>query len=190
MTTPLDRLGRDGLLARIAELEAENARLAKEHVVMLENLTSVQARCTELLDANRAWRARFAASWCGHEGAPSDGFLLGLEAITGAAWRAELKHGTFHPRLTNIYDVSGDDCRLLGQASADGTSGLRNRVQAACSSAEKTGTVTWVLLALEELLEAIVEAERGRPNELRGEVAQLGAVCAAWIQAIDLRGAK
>lgn len=38
-------------------LEAENARLQRDHDLMLANLTATQARCTELLEENRRLKA-------------------------------------------------------------------------------------------------------------------------------------
>jgi len=66
----LGRTGRDELLARIAllesqerihqvrvaELEAEKARLSKEHAIMLETLTTAQAKGSALQDEARALR--------------------------------------------------------------------------------------------------------------------------------------
>lgn len=42
---------------RIANLEAENTRLQRDHDLMLANLTATQARCTELKEENRELRA-------------------------------------------------------------------------------------------------------------------------------------
>lgn len=181
--------------ARVTALESEKTLLrvrvtalesGAEYAAMAETLGRAQTRGTEALDAARGWRRCLAASWSGHAVAPSEPRLLALEAIVVAAWRAEAKHGSFHPRLTHIPDVREIEA-LPDLASA---SSILEDVRTACSAAEKDGTVSWALLALEEMLEALVEALRGDVPALRTEVAQLGCVCAAWLEAIERRGSK
>lgn len=195
MPDPL-RTGRADLLARIAELEvalttarsdnemlrAHNASLVsgRSYAAMLENLSSVQATSTRLLNNLRGVR-------CFLREGPGEHLWTGIEDILGAAWSAECKHGPFHPRLTNIPDVREVEA-LVGAFDLRSVSSILEDVRTACTAAEKDGTVSWALLALEEMLEALVEALRGDVPALRTEVAQLGCVCAAWLEAIERRG--
>lgn len=53
----LKHTGHAGLISFIEALEAQREVLMREHKAMLENLTAVQARCTELKEENRKlWR--------------------------------------------------------------------------------------------------------------------------------------
>lgn len=51
----------------------------------------------------------------------------------------------------------------------------------------EAGTVSWTDIAVEELAEALDEAEAGNTDALRTELIQLAAVCVQWVQAIDRR---
>lgn len=53
-----------------------------------------------------------------------------------------------------------------------------------CQLATRTGQVTWRHVLMEEVGEVL---EAPAPTELRGELVQLAAVCAQWIEAIDRR---
>jgi hypothetical protein len=46
---------------------------------------------------------------------------------------------------------------------------------------------TWLLIALEEVFEALVETD---PAKLRDELLQVAAVAVAWVEAIDRRGGQ
>lgn len=61
---------------------------------------------------------------------------------------------------------------------------FRDRLRKACDAAAARGEVTWGDVAAEEFLEALSESD---PRLLRAELLQLGAVCVAWIEAIDRR---
>lgn len=71
----------------------------------------------------------------------------------------------------------------------DGTgSQWRNRADAArraCERAAASGRLSWRHILLEEVAEALAEDD---PALLRGELVQVGAVVAQWLQAIDHRG--
>lgn len=54
----------------------------------------------------------------------------------------------------------------------------------ACERAAATGRLTWRYILLEEVAEALAEDD---PALLRGELVQVGAVVAQWLQAIDHR---
>lgn len=190
MTMELERMGRAELLARIEELEAEketteaalrdtqracvhlvavNHRLSGDHATMLETLTATQAVSTRLTNEARGVRHFLNGE--------EQGFADALYAIMGETYAAECKHGLFHPRLTNIPDGTGGADAVAFCVLA----------QDACSRAEKDGTLTWRLLAEEEAAELFAETD---PLKIRAEAAQLGAVCAAWIRALDERGAR
>lgn len=61
-----------------------------------------------------------------------------------------------------------------------------------CQAAHKAGQDNWATILLEEVLEAVDEAETdGASNDsgakLRTELIQVAAVCVAWVEAIDRR---
>ena len=57
----------------------------------------------------------------------------------------------------------------------------------ACEVAFATGNGTWRHILLEEVYEALAEAD---PQKLRTELIQVAAVATAWVEAIDRRGAQ
>ncbi|MBK6920533.1 MAG: hypothetical protein IPH07_24245 [Deltaproteobacteria bacterium] len=59
--------------------------------------------------------------------------------------------------------------------------------KARCTNMNAAGLLTWEDIAVEELLEAL---EAGSEAERREELVQLAAVCVAWIECIDRRGAR
>jgi len=64
----------------------------------------------------------------------------------------------------------------------------RDRADAArraCERAAASGRLTWRHILFEEVAEALAEDD---PALLRGELVQVGAVVAQWLQAIDHRG--
>lgn len=54
-----------------------------------------------------------------------------------------------------------------------------------CDDAARAGTVTWDLILMEEVYEAVAEED---PVRLRAELIQVAAVAVAWVEAIDRRG--
>lgn len=81
------------------------------------------------------------------------------------------------------------DARWGQQNHPDGTGDpiaqeLAAFARAVCDRAARDGTVTWSHILDEEAKEALAESN---PVRLREELVQLGAVCVAWIQAIDRR---
>lgn len=80
----------------------------------------------------------------------------------------------FGGRLCYMADAARD-ARLATNAAADKTPGL-----------EHHGPLTWRHILLEEVFEALAEAE---PAALRAELVQIGAVSVAWVEAIDRRTA-
>jgi len=61
----------------------------------------------------------------------------------------------------------------------------RDRFRAVCEAHAEDGTVTWTDVLLEEVFEALAEAD---PARLRAELVQAAAVCVAWVEAIDREG--
>lgn len=60
-------------------------------------------------------------------------------------------------------------------------------IRAANASAVADGTLTWDLVLLEEVAEALVETD---PVKRRAELIQVAAVAASWVEALDRRGSK
>jgi hypothetical protein len=73
---------------------------------------------------------------------------------------------------------NGTDARFVERANAA-------RVMADIAADE--GNLTWTDILLEEVYEALAETD---PIKLRGELIQVAAVAAAWIEAIDRAHAK
>jgi hypothetical protein len=144
----------------VAEVESLRRLVAETNAA----LTRTQARSTEQCNELRGLRRL-----------DSDvGFNRALLSIVGAAYAAICKHGPFIPRLLNIPDGTGG-----GIAER-----YRDFVQGVCTGAERDGGLTWRMLAEEEAAEVFAETD---PEKLRAELAQLGAVVAAWMQAISER---
>ncbi|MFF2475123.1 NUDIX hydrolase [Streptomyces sp. NPDC058066] len=75
------------------------------------------------------------------------------------------------------------------QHHSDGTSlnyqrHLADEERAACDAAFRNGRGTWRHVLAEEVAEAFAEKD---PAQLRAELVQVSAVCAAWIADIDSR---
>ncbi len=62
--------------------------------------------------------------------------------------------------------------------------GAANQARELCQLADRMGTVTWRHILMEEVGEAL---EAPDDDELREELKQIAAVCAAWMEAIDRR---
>lgn len=62
---------------------------------------------------------------------------------------------------------------------------LRDLLRTVCNQRSRAGTGTWTQILLEEVFEAM--AEEPNSPELRKELVQVAAVCAAWIEDIDSR---
>lgn len=78
------------------------------------------------------------------------------------------------------------------QHHPDGTGGTVHRYLAAryrttVDTAAATGVESWRDILLEEVHEALAETA---PAELRTELVQVAAVCAAWIADLDSRGVQ
>lgn len=57
-----------------------------------------------------------------------------------------------------------------------------NAAKAACDKAVAEGNLTWAAILMEEFFEALAEQD---PLKLRGELVQVSAVAAGWIESID-----
>ena len=64
---------------------------------------------------------------------------------------------------------------------------LLKLARASFERAEKRGLLTWEHILAEEFYEVLVETD---PVKLRAELVQLGAVCVAFVQAIDTKAGK
>ena len=63
---------------------------------------------------------------------------------------------------------------------------LADAARLACQRSAEMGIVTWRHIFVEEACETLAEAD---PAQLRAELIQVAAVCAAWICDIDSRNA-
>lgn len=101
------------------------------------------------------------------------------------------------PRTRVLDEVSAErtaqDAKWGEQNHPDGTgpqayhvniAGVADRYRAACQAAAAAGRVTYRDILLEEVYEAMAEAD---PDELRTELVQVAAVAVAWVEAIDRR---
>lgn len=50
------------------------------------------------------------------------------------------------------------------------------------------GTLTWPVILMEEVAEAVESAATGTPNELKDELIQVAAVAVAWLEYLDREG--
>ena len=64
---------------------------------------------------------------------------------------------------------------------------IRDIVQKECDKASDGGYLTWRLIFLEEVWEALAESD---PEKLKNELLQAAAVALQWYQAIDRRLAR
>lgn len=92
-----------------------------------------------------------------------------------------------------MYEVSQERVRQEAtfgpQNHPDGTGNpedLRNAIteKERCDAAHKAGTLTWYLILIEEVCEALAEVDFAK---LRTELIQVAAVAVAWVEAIDRR---
>lgn len=74
----------------------------------------------------------------------------------------------------NHRDGTGDAFRELSVNARD-----------VCNRASNSGTLSWQLILMEEVLEAFAESD---PEKLRTELVQVAAVAMGWVEAIDRRG--
>jgi len=86
------------------------------------------------------------------------------------------------------------EAKFPDQHLPDGTGGqaftiAAGRFRAECQAADAAGTVTWRHVVLEEVYEAIAEPP-ARPDKLRAELVQVGAMVVRWIEDIDRRAAE
>lgn len=75
---------------------------------------------------------------------------------------------------------TGPDTRLLGNLPVYGR--LRDQCKTRTDTNTAAGTVTFADILLEEVFEALAEAD---PAKLRTELVQVAAVAAQWVEAID-----
>lgn len=62
--------------------------------------------------------------------------------------------------------------------------GYMNAAQVNCDLKEKP---TWSDILIEEVFEALVDAENNNVTDLRKELVQVAAVCISWIEDLDTR---
>lgn len=93
--------------------------------------------------------------------------------------------------LEEVHDEMSRQLELWGvQSHPDGTGRPLDRhdlnfLRKQNEKAVQDGTLTWRLVLLEEVYEAVCEID---PAKLRTELLQVAAVCASWVNAIDRRG--
>lgn len=195
MTTALERMGRAELLStinrldgevqmavkgvqefaaiaqqqqvRITELETDNARLEKNHAIMLENLTAVQARCTNLIDQLRGWR---------YLGKLDKSFQV-ISDILAEVWRANAKFGTPEQLAFTRPDGIGSADQVAYVVLA------KDR----CDRAMANGGAPWSVVLDEENAECGAAKSE---EELKPELRQVAATAIRWHLAIDARGAR
>lgn len=61
------------------------------------------------------------------------------------------------------------------------------RAKYLCGLAARAGRLTWAVILVEEVAEAVAAAARGDRAGLRAELIQVAAVAVAWAEAIDRR---
>jgi hypothetical protein len=136
-----------------------------EILLLNDNLTATQARCTELLDEARANR-RIA-------NAPP-GELVALSHISHERRMQDAKWGPIEKHV-GVPDGTGNVAAVLAWT----------RAEVAKHSAETdSSTCCWKHVVEEECAEVFAETD---PQKLRAELVQLGACCVKWIEALDLR---
>ncbi len=194
--TDLLRLGRSELLetieaqrAQIAKLVEGNQKLAANHALMLENLSSVQGRCTELLDENRGWRTAFTRRidseipkdfvWPVRFVEPGCGTLRTLADVIAERWRQDAKWGRAFNRI-DIPDGTGGFPLFDAEAYAAAA-------KEACDMAFAGGRGSFRHILAEEFAEVVAESD---PVKLRAELVQVAAVACLWCEVIDLRAKR
>lgn len=81
-------------------------------------------------------------------------------------------HASYTPCIASEYN---------GQIDADSA-------RMVCDSKAAAGNVSWTDIFLEEVFEAVDEAQQGDLINLRKELVQVAAVACSWIQSIDRNG--
>jgi hypothetical protein len=113
-----------------------------------------------VLDDVRAERERQDAKWGQQDHVDVDSVLMGREG------------GCTPQRMAEEYGIP-----------------TATRAQSICDLRFKRGDGAWADILIEEVAEAI-EAAVIAPDGLRGELIQIAAVAAAWVEAIDRREAS
>lgn len=139
--------------------------LKRERDTYLANLTTTQARCTELLEEVRALRKILDAP--PHE-------AQALADISYERRRQDAKWGVDWAKLTELANGTGSDAQREDCIEA----------RATCDERFAAGAGSFALILLEEVSEALAESDDAA---LRAELVQAAAVCVKWIEAIDRR---
>lgn len=81
------------------------------------------------------------------------------------------------------------DASAVGSRHGGSLIGSSKVAKQRCYWANKTGTLSWEDILLEEVAEAVDEAHGDDQDALREELKQVAAVAVAWIEDIDWRAA-
>jgi hypothetical protein len=190
MTADFLRLGRQELLAlagRIAELETENARLTRDHGIMLETLTHAQARGSELQDEARALRRVLRTRLSlptpmGVDLIQRDEQFEILVDLLKVRWRGDAKYGTA--------EAHADLPLGLGNPVERGTRVAARRDLEEMHAFKKTlggKHSCWAWVIEEEWLELLTTESEDRAE---AEALDLANVCLKMVEAIRIRRAR
>lgn len=167
------------LYCEVDDLKSRNVRLQRDHDAMLENLTHVQIRCTELLEANRCQQIRKLSSGFGVPIAAHQTIVL--SDVARERSRGDALHGAL--------GEPPPEGRPGADTYVDGTGGVafewaREAIRLREQRESNNGRGKWAYVLLEEVFEALAETD---PKLLRKELIQAASVCCKWAEAIDRR---
>lgn len=131
-------------------------------------------------EAKEIWRGRIRAALA----AADPGQPAGLTPTERVVAEVRHERAAQHARwgVQDLPDGTGPDRQLLHTGMTYGE--LAKAAKARTDAAAEVGRVTYADILLEEVLEALAEADPGR---LRGELIQLSAVGVQWVEAGDRR---
>jgi len=137
----------------------------------LDNLTTTQARCTELFQEARALRRERDAMVSST--VPIHELAIAIKDGLAERGRQDAKFGPVDKHLECPDGTGGDYVEFLARAA-----------KLTCDEATAEGRLSWAHILTEEFFEALAE-EDGK--KLRGELVQVAAVACKWVETIDAR---
>lgn len=151
--------------AEILGLREQLANSERVRERFLDNLTATQTRCTELLQQTQALQKIFDAP------------PLEAQALADVSHERRIQDAKWGPIDEKVLAIPNGTGKAAQKAEAE-------IAKAACETAFRDGRGSFALILLEEVAEAMAEADS---DKLRAELVQVAAVAVKWIEALDRR---